>query len=107
MPIGVIGEQKMQTQFPGTSQALLEGVGAVIRQQVIAEIQAAEAKNNPKPPQCRLLTAEQAGASLGRTPGAIRQLIHKRLIPVVRFGFGRNVRIDVRDLDKIIDENKV
>jgi hypothetical protein len=32
-------------------------------------------------------------------------LIHKRLIPVV--SFGRNVRIDVRDLDKIIDENKV
>ena len=95
----------MQTNSPGTSQALLDGVVAVIRQQVIADLQADETKSNPKTPQSRLLTAAQAGAYIGRTPGAIRQLIHKRQIPIVRFG--RNVRIDVRDLDTLIDQNKV
>jgi hypothetical protein len=29
---------------------------------------------------------EQARVYTGRTPGAIRQLIHKRQVPVVRFG---------------------
>jgi hypothetical protein len=52
----------MQTNLPGTSQALLDGVVAVIRQQVIADMQAAEAKSAPKTPQYRLLTAVQAGA---------------------------------------------
>jgi hypothetical protein len=32
-------------------------------------------------------------------------LIHKRMLPVIRFG--RNVRIDVRDLDRIIDANRM
>ena len=56
------GTHKMQTNSPGTSQALLDGVVAVIRQQVIADMQAAEAKSTPKTPQYRLLTAVQAGA---------------------------------------------
>jgi hypothetical protein len=47
----------MQTNSPGTSQALPDGVVAVLRQQFIADMQAAEAKNNPKAPQSRLLTA--------------------------------------------------
>jgi hypothetical protein len=48
----------MQTNSPGTSQALPDRVVAV----VIADMQAAEAKNNPKTPQFRLLTAAQANA---------------------------------------------
>jgi excisionase family DNA binding protein len=78
---------------------------AVIRQQVIADMATAESKAGKKVPQTRLLTAEQAATYIGRTPGALRQLIHRREIPVVRLG--RNVRIDVRDLDKMIDDNKV
>ena len=41
---------------------------------------------------------------MGRTESAVRQLIHKKQIPIVRFG--RNVRIDVRDLDALIEEYK-
>ena len=39
-----IGEQIMKSNSPGTSQALLDGVVAVIRQQVISDMQAAEPK---------------------------------------------------------------
>jgi excisionase family DNA binding protein len=95
----------MQIPPPGTSQALLDGVVAVIRQQVIADMAAAAPKNGTKTLQARLLTAEQAATYIGRTPGAMRQLIYRREIPVVRIG--RNVRIDMRDLDKMIDDNKV
>lgn len=52
----------------------------------------------------RLLTAEQAGEYIGRSAQAVRHLIFQRDIPVVRTG--RCVRIDRRDLDKWIENNK-
>lgn len=94
----------MGTNYSGAPQALLDDVIAVIRQGVMAEMQAAEKKNSAKSPQPRLMTAAQAGEYIGRTESAIRQLIHKRQIPIVRFG--RNVRVDVRDLDNLIEEYK-
>ncbi|HXB74298.1 MAG TPA: helix-turn-helix domain-containing protein [Candidatus Acidoferrales bacterium] len=51
-----------------------------------------------------LLTPRQAGEYLGRTESAIRQLIFRKELPVVRIG--RNVRLDRHDLDRIIDEFK-
>ena len=52
----------------------------------------------------RLLTAEQAGEYIGRSEGAVRHLIFQRDIPIVRNG--RCVRIDRKDLDKWIENNK-
>jgi excisionase family DNA binding protein len=52
----------------------------------------------------RLLTAEQAGAYIGRSEQAVRHLIFQRDIPTVRNG--RCVRIDRKDLDKWIENNK-
>ena len=80
---------------------LFSAMMATIRAQVLSEQQS-------KPQQSqgpRLLTPKQAGEYLGRTESATRQLIHKRLLPVVRIG--RNVRIDRRDLDRLIDENRM
>lgn len=54
--------------------------------------------------QPRLLTAQEAGEYIGRTEQAVRHLIHQRDIPVVRKG--RSVRIDRKDLDRWIENNK-
>ena len=53
----------------------------------------------------RLLSVEQAGQYLGRTPGAIRQLIYRGYFPAVKAG--RRVQIDRYDLDKFITAYKV
>jgi excisionase family DNA binding protein len=82
-------------------QDLFNLLTAQIRVQLLAEMQTTARTPAPK----RLLTPAEAGEYLGRTESAVRQLIHKRLLPVVRFG--RNVRIDVRDLDAIVDEYKM
>ena len=48
----------MQTNFSASSQALLDGVVAVRRQQVIADMSAVESKTSKKTSQARLLTVE-------------------------------------------------
>ena len=52
----------------------------------------------------RLLTAKQAGEYIGRSEQALRHMIFQRDIPTVRKG--RNVRIDRKDLDRWIENNK-
>ena len=52
----------------------------------------------------RLMTVEQAATYLGRTREAVQHLIAERRIPVVRSD--RRVFLDVRDLDRWIDEAK-
>ena len=53
----------------------------------------------------RLLTVEEAGTYAARSEAAMRQLIFKGELVVVRRG--RNVRIDRADLDRWIESNKV
>ena len=66
-------------------------------------------KRPAKPPegrsQARLLTARQAAEYIGRSEQAVRHLIFQRDIPVVRDG--RCVRIDRKDLDIWIENNKI
>ncbi len=85
-----------------TPQDLLALLTAQIRTQLMAEMQ-----SSAKPPAAakRLMTPKEAGEYIGRSESAIRQLIHKQQLPVIRFG--RNVRIDLKDLDRIIDENRM
>jgi excisionase family DNA binding protein len=52
----------------------------------------------------RLLNIDEAASYLGRTPGALRMLIHRGTIAVVRIG-GR-VQLDREDLDRLIEVNK-
>ena len=92
-------ENDMNINASPDPQRLFSELSAAIRTQVLAE--------QPKQTHAaarRLLTVQQAAEYLGRTEAAVRQLIHKRIVPVVRFD--RNVRIDVRDLDRLIEENR-
>jgi excisionase family DNA binding protein len=76
-------------------------------EQVLAE-EAAQAATHAKRPQpataARLLTAAEAGEYIGRTEKAVRHLLDRREIPVVRTG--RRVHIDREDLDRWIENNK-
>lgn len=53
----------------------------------------------------RLLNIDEAASYLGRTPGALRMMIHRGSLPVVRLG-GRRVQLDREDLDRLIEVNK-
>ena len=53
----------------------------------------------------RLLTVKEAAAYIGRpSPSAVYKLVSRHEIPVVRHG--RNVRFDVRELNKWIESDK-
>jgi excisionase family DNA binding protein len=52
----------------------------------------------------RLLTVEQAAVYLGRTKEAVEHMIASGKLPVVRPD--RRVFLDVRDLDRWIEQNK-
>lgn len=51
----------------------------------------------------RLLTVDQAAVYLGRTKDAVQHMIGARKLPVVRDG--RRVFLDVRELDRWIEQN--
>jgi excisionase family DNA binding protein len=92
------------TPYPQTGldpQAIFAVLAAAIKSQALAEQQS-------KPQQSqgpRLLTPKQAGEYIGRSESAVRQMVFKQQIPVVRIG--RNIRIDRLDLDRMIDEFKM
>jgi excisionase family DNA binding protein len=52
----------------------------------------------------RLLNVAEAAAYLGRTPDAIRQLMHRGRLPIVRID--RRVQLDRLDLDLLIERTK-
>jgi hypothetical protein len=52
----------------------------------------------------RLLTVEQAGVYVGRTPNAVRILLSRGAFPAVKAD-GRTM-LDVQDLDRWIDRGK-
>ncbi len=53
----------------------------------------------------RLLTVAEAAILLGRSKSAVEHLIFRREIPVVRHG--RSVRLDIADLQKWLEGDKV
>jgi excisionase family DNA binding protein len=53
----------------------------------------------------RLLNLRDAAEYLGRSEWALRELIWKGRIPAVRID--RRIQLDLRDLDALIDANKV
>ena len=52
----------------------------------------------------RLLTVEAAAQYLSRTMNGVRHLIHEDKVPVVKLD--ARVFLDVRDLDRVIEESK-
>ena len=55
----------------------------------------------------RLLPLKKAAEALGLTEWAMRERIWAGDIPVVRFPGGRKMYIDVRDIEKFIERNKM
>jgi len=55
----------------------------------------------------RLLTLKKAAELLGLTDWAMMSRIRVGDIPVVRFHGGRKTYIDVRDIEKFIERNKM
>ena len=55
----------------------------------------------------RLLTLKKAAEVLGLTEWAMRSRIWSGDIPVVRFPGGRKMYIDVRDIERFIERNKM
>jgi lipoate-protein ligase A len=54
----------------------------------------------------RLYTLKEAAVYLGRSEWGMRELMWKRMIPVVRPDGGRKVFFDILDLDAFIERNK-
>ena len=60
---------------------------------------------SPEPKMARrVLNTKEAAAYIGRSERALYKLVARREIPVVRHG--RNLRFDVRELDKWIEGDK-
>ena len=80
-----------------------DALKTLIREAVQEGIRAERSSNGAAETK-RLLTVEQAAQYLGRTELAVYQLISHKKLPTVRTD--RRVMIDVRDLDRWIEENK-
>jgi excisionase family DNA binding protein len=82
----------------------LEPLIEELAEKVVAKL----SKEHPTSPcsdvQPRLLTVEQAATYIGRTPTAVQHLVSDGQLSTVRSD--RRVFIDVRDLDRWIDDNK-
>jgi excisionase family DNA binding protein len=80
--------------------AILDALAERIAVKVRAEL-AGDGAATVKP---RLFTVEQAAAYLGRTKEGMQHLLAASKIPAVRAD--RRVYLDVRDLDRWIEQNK-
>jgi hypothetical protein len=55
----------------------------------------------------RLLTLKKAAEFLGLTEWAMRSRVWSGDIPFVRFPGGRKIYIDIRDIERFIERNKM
>ncbi len=53
----------------------------------------------------RLLTLEEGAEYLGRTVGAVREMVYSGKLTPVKID--RRVQLDIKDLEKLIEDNKV
>jgi excisionase family DNA binding protein len=82
-------------------EALLDALAERIVEKIRASLGEERGGVSVRP---RLLTAKQAAAYLGRTEEAVQHLIASGKVPTVRTD--RRVFLDVRDLDRWIEESK-
>lgn len=86
-------------------EAVIDGLLAQLRLAISHQIKAATKPPSSRDDGARLLTVKQAAQYINRTESAMRQILAKRIIPVIRFD--RLIRIDRADLDRFIDDNRV
>src|SRR5262249_9710655 len=100
-------ETRLPRQQQGSKPSMprLELAKQLIEQVLGEEARApTEPRPQAQPAAGRLLSVQQAGEYIGRSESAVRHLIFNRELPVVRAG--RSVRLDRRDLDTWIENNK-
>lgn len=85
-----------------TLDALIDALAERVAAKVRAELGAGGLSAAVGP---RLLTVEQAAGYLGRSKEGVEHMVASAKIPTVRID--RRVFIDVRDLDRLIDDSKV
>jgi excisionase family DNA binding protein len=86
--------------MPGNFEIVLEDLASRVADKLVERIGALATA-----PSRRLLTVDQAAEYLGRTREAVEHMIHSGKLPVVRID--KRVSLDVRDLDRLIEERKV
>lgn len=79
---------------------ILEEFADLVAAKLAAQLQ----NNQTLPCNPRLLTLEQAGTYIGRTKEAVHSLVATGRLPTVRTD--RRVFLDVKDLDRWIEEHK-
>ena len=75
-----------------------------MKRQAIKDSQQAQRIASPMSP--RLLPLKDAAKWLGLTVWAMRERIWAGDVPVVRFSGGRKMYLDIRDLERFIEQNK-
>jgi excisionase family DNA binding protein len=83
----------------------LDALIDALAERIAARIRANLTGNQSEPARPRLLTVEQAGGYLGRSKEAVEHMIASGKIATVRID--RRVFVDVRDLDRLIEDSKV
>lgn len=68
------------------------------------EIQKAQGIHNPLSK--RLFTLKEAAVYLGRSVWSVRDLVWKRILPVIKEPGARKYYLDISDLDAFIEKNK-
>ena|SRR5215472_18816909 len=94
-----MSQSKIQPGCPLSLDAILDALAA----RLAARLRNDSAKDAGPTLRPRLLTVEQAAIYIGRSKEAVQHMTAARKIPVVRDG--RRVFLDVKDLDRWIDQN--
>jgi excisionase family DNA binding protein len=82
----------------------IDGLIEALAKRVAEHVRAELAQDGGARIKARLLTVEQAAMYLGRTEEAMQHLIASGKIQTVRFD--RRVFLDIRDLDRLIEDYK-
>jgi hypothetical protein len=83
----------------------LEALIDALAERVATKLCVALAQERATSIEARLLTVDQAATYMGRTEEAMQHMIAGGKVRTVRID--RRVFIDVRDLDKLIEDNKI
>jgi len=90
----------MDRRIPVTVDSIIDALASAVAAKLRADLGGSSGSASIVP---RLLTVDQAAAYLGRSKEAIQHMTAARKLPVVRDG--RRVFLDVRELDKWIEES--
>jgi len=91
----------MDRRIPVTLDAIIDTLASAVAAKLRADLGDSSGPASIAP---RLLTVDQAAVYLGRSKEAVQHMVGARKLPVVRDG--RRVFLDVRELDRWIEQSK-